>query len=466
MSNRNQRRVMYSPSAMSGAPTPPPVIIGEEPQPRSLLGWLVSGVLVLLTVVAAVEGYVTGDPQEDTFEGLQTQLKYEISLKEAKNGPFSSALGKVDDKDLKRLVSQATEGSASSDEAAQIAVVAAREAGEEVPKVALRRLARSKDRTSQLMSRFYSGDDVALSLIDQIEESGDDRTALRLARVQAQESADLPSARGSVADQWFPVRLGLFMLAGLAALAAGLVVLVWFFKARARGVLRPVGLAAYTKGDGDRLMARFAGYFIVFNAVGLAFSGLDMNVWGQAAALVLVGLVSVGLVAVPWLGKADSPRLLVGATRRKARLVGLGLLGYLCALPFVAAVLYVSQILVEYLPAPNHPISKDMASAGPSDWVAIALTAVVIAPLIEEFFFRGVLLPSLAAHFKRALWPILVCGLVFASIHPQGPLIWPALVAIGSASAYLRYYSGSLVPSFTLHVTHNGVIIFMSLMLG
>jgi membrane protease YdiL (CAAX protease family) len=36
----------------------------------------------------------------------------------------------------------------------------------------------------------------------------------------------------------------------------------------------------------------------------------------------------------------------------------------------------------------------------------------------------------------------------------------------GAVAAYLRYYSGSLVPSIVLHVVHNGAIFLMAYLLS
>jgi membrane protease YdiL (CAAX protease family) len=181
------------------------------------------------------------------------------------------------------------------------------------------------------------------------------------------------------------------------------------------------------------------------------------SIWIDVAKMTLVALLSAALLYLPVFGVSDSLRTLFGRVEGFWKLVGVGVYGYLCTLPVLAMVIIVVGVLSEYLPSPSHPISEDFASASGSTWIAIFLAAVVLAPLVEEMMFRGLLLPALASRLKP-MAAIVLCGLLFAAIHPQGPLLWAALGTTGAVAAYLRYHSGSLIPSIALHTVHNGFI--------
>jgi membrane protease YdiL (CAAX protease family) len=164
------------------------------------------------------------------------------------------------------------------------------------------------------------------------------------------------------------------------------------------------------------------------------------------------------------LERADSVSEVVSEKRPVWKLVAFGAYGYLCTVPLLVVAIGLILFLSRILPEPTHPIGQEMASAGTLDWIGIALAAAVLAPLVEELAFRGLLFPALTTRMRPGV-AMLVCGLVFASIHPQGPLAWPALATTGAAAAALRHYTGSLVPSIVLHMVHNGVIVAVSLLM-
>jgi membrane protease YdiL (CAAX protease family) len=255
---------------------------------------------------------------------------------------------------------------------------------------------------------------------------------------------------------------------GLFALLAGLVGLAVFFSSRHKWP--PVGFVGFDKSDGDRYMVRFAGYLVAFLALSLAAGSLGEtrfaeSPWFTTVVMALIGVAMLVWLGAPSLGRADRASEVVGVRRPFWRLVATGLYGYLCTLPLLLVALGLIVLLSKVFPAPSHPISGEFATASGLEWVALLATAVVLAPLTEEFAFRGLLLPALATQL-RPLTAVLLCGFFFAAIHPQGPLVWPALMTTGAAAAYLRYQTGSLVPSMTLHALHNGAIFLFAYLVG
>jgi membrane protease YdiL (CAAX protease family) len=89
--------------------------------------------------------------------------------------------------------------------------------------------------------------------------------------------------------------------------------------------------------------------------------------------------------------------------------------------------------------------------------IAVALLVSVVAPLAEEFFFRG--------YFYGALrnWNVwaatLITGLVFGGIH-AGSAPWEFLVPLaffGASLCWLRERTGSLYPGVVLHCANNSI---------
>jgi CAAX protease family protein len=88
------------------------------------------------------------------------------------------------------------------------------------------------------------------------------------------------------------------------------------------------------------------------------------------------------------------------------------------------------------------------------------VSAVLLAPPIEELMFRGVLLGGLAATWSlRAA--ALISGTTFWFMHGPEFVHWPAAVAIGLLTilaTWLRVRSGSLGPSIAAHFGYNLVL--------
>jgi membrane protease YdiL (CAAX protease family) len=105
--------------------------------------------------------------------------------------------------------------------------------------------------------------------------------------------------------------------------------------------------------------------------------------------------------------------------------------------------------------------------------VTLAVLALCVgAPLLEELFFRGVLMPTLARHLPlRAT--VVVQAIVFAVLHlttdfgPAAALLTVAVIGVaGTGLGLLRVHTRSLVPPVVAHSTFNAiaaVLMFTSL---
>lgn len=88
--------------------------------------------------------------------------------------------------------------------------------------------------------------------------------------------------------------------------------------------------------------------------------------------------------------------------------------------------------------------------------IALALlTMVVVAPVVEEMIFRGLLFGALAPRLG-VLAAALVSAILFGAVH--GDLVlFPTLAALGFISAIAYAASGNLWVSVTLHALNNAL---------
>ena len=89
--------------------------------------------------------------------------------------------------------------------------------------------------------------------------------------------------------------------------------------------------------------------------------------------------------------------------------------------------------------------------------VLLVLIVVIGAPVVEELFFRGLLLRSAERKWGK-FWAVVVSSLVFGAVHLQ-PLQFPALVAVGVVFALLTLRTGRLGPAIFAHVGFNAVAV-------
>jgi membrane protease YdiL (CAAX protease family) len=120
----------------------------------------------------------------------------------------------------------------------------------------------------------------------------------------------------------------------------------------------------------------------------------------------------------------------------------------------------IALVLVTHIPyRPTSPdlIDEIVSSPGPARW-ALALSAVFLAPPIEEFVFRGVLLGGLAQTWSLR-GAVLVSGFTFWLLHATEWLrYWPAAVAIGLMTiivTLLRLRTRTLGPAIAAHAAYN-----------
>lgn len=200
-------------------------------------------------------------------------------------------------------------------------------------------------------------------------------------------------------------------------------------------------------------------------------------------AAILLGLVALGWTAVrgvPW----SQVRRDIGwaAGEQPAMEPFCGMLMYAVTIPLAVAALFVTQMAAGWFAGPQapdpwaptggpaHPIVV-MAGGGWGRAALLFVVAAVIAPIVEEIMFRGVLYRHLREVTRGAGvvvsvgFSALVGGAVFALLHPQGLLAAPALGIVAVGLAVAREWRGSLVAPMVLHGINNGVVVLLMVFL-
>lgn len=139
--------------------------------------------------------------------------------------------------------------------------------------------------------------------------------------------------------------------------------------------------------------------------------------------------------------------------------LGRAIVGYLAVLPIclaLAALFTYLFYLVDFAPQ-THPVLKYMYAFSPSWRVLAVIEAAILAPLVEEVFFRGIV----QSFFRRALHSprlaILLTSAVFAGMHYNQPQAIPSLFALALVLGYNYERTGRLTSPIMIHAVFNAV---------
>ncbi|HUR48741.1 MAG TPA: type II CAAX endopeptidase family protein [Acidimicrobiales bacterium] len=181
---------------------------------------------------------------------------------------------------------------------------------------------------------------------------------------------------------------------------------------------------------------------------------------GEGSELAVTAASLVGLwIGLLWSAIRASRKRGTGSIRRDFGLsitwgdLWLGLLGGI-GVQSIVAVMYLpfSEINSE-LSAP----ARELAEQAPDRAGLLALSALVVigAPLVEEIFFRGVLMGALK-RLGTAI-AVLVSAVAFAFVHFGQLLAMPAFVVLGVVLALLVLGRKRLGPAIVTHATFNAI---------
>jgi membrane protease YdiL (CAAX protease family) len=270
------------------------------------------------------------------------------------------------------------------------------------------------------------------------------------------------------------------LLLAVAGLAALVVLSIYFATGRARSRLdlrQPNG-GIYAETFAVWLLL-FLGYSILAGLV--APEGYQLSLAGIAMLLSLSALAWPVLRGVPW----RTVRWEIGWHGGKHPLVEipLGLAAYAMSLPILVGGVLVMVVLVfilQHLPGrsagtnpfapsdtPSHPIMEVISKADFWMIAQLLFLASVVAPLVEETMFRGVLHRHLReatgrwGGFLSFLVSAAIVSFLFAAVHPQGFVAIPPLMALALGFSIAREWRGSLLAPMVAHGLHNGALLIM-----
>ncbi|HUF06957.1 MAG TPA: type II CAAX endopeptidase family protein [Candidatus Binatia bacterium] len=183
-----------------------------------------------------------------------------------------------------------------------------------------------------------------------------------------------------------------------------------------------------------------------------------------AGAIVILVSTQVALLLVAWIfvhlpgALAGLPSLVgrdPGGALRSG--VGWGLLAWLGSKIVIAAVAWV----LERVGLPPEPQTAERAIVM-LDPVLVVLALVILTPIAEEVFFRGVVFNAWLREGGRR-WAYIGSAALFAVIHLSLVSLLPIFL-LGLALAWIYRRTGSLLAPIAMHATVNGISVALALL--
>jgi uncharacterized protein len=222
------------------------------------------------------------------------------------------------------------------------------------------------------------------------------------------------------------------------------------------------------EGAGPRWPAWYAGIgFLVALISTLVVVGIVAAATGASSndasptftvvATFLQGVIFIG-TAVLFASFAGKPRPEHFGLRRSPfwPTVGWAALGIVSF--YIFAALYTAIVQ----PDAEQTVAQDLgADQGTFGMIAAGFMVICVAPVAEEFFFRGFFYRALRSRYS-VLVAALIDGILFGAIHwdfstTDGLLIIPPLAALGVMFCLVYERTGSLYPVIALHALNNAI---------
>ncbi len=218
-------------------------------------------------------------------------------------------------------------------------------------------------------------------------------------------------------------------------------------------------------GLGDALAGFVVGLCLssLFASLWLAATGdRELGLGGRAVSQVGLWIGLVGVVVLAARRKGSGSVADDFGLRARWSDVGLGL-GAAVALQFILVPL-VALVLVPLLGRPevSGPVQDLVDDARGATFLLLVLTAVVGAPVVEELFFRGLLLRSLQNRFGTVA-AVVGSSVLFGLAHPNDlsaagvALVMISLAVLAAVLALLVVRTGRLAPAIVAHAAFNAI---------
>jgi membrane protease YdiL (CAAX protease family) len=168
-------------------------------------------------------------------------------------------------------------------------------------------------------------------------------------------------------------------------------------------------------------------------------------------ALYAVALLAAAIAVLP-MGRAALPALALRAAPWKPVVLG--------PLATLALSVTVSQI------GPEVESMKQVSDLvrGPGALLASLLALAVLAPIVEEIIFRGLLYGWIEGRWGwKAALPVSAIAFALAHFDPTYMIL---VLPLGVLFSWLRWRTGSLLPSIVAHMVNNGFAVLSAYWLG
>ena len=181
-------------------------------------------------------------------------------------------------------------------------------------------------------------------------------------------------------------------------------------------------------------------------------------------ALALLTATQIGLLLVSWLF-VFRPNALVGLPAfpgpDPSRAIRLGLGWGVVAWLGASVASFVAFTVLDALGLDPQPQAAEQALAVIDPWLAV-IAVVVLAPIAEEVFFRGVVFNALLREGGRR-WAFVGSSALFAVIHLSLVAVLPIFL-LGLALAWAYDRTRSLLAPIAMHMAVNGISVVIALL--
>jgi hypothetical protein len=209
--------------------------------------------------------------------------------------------------------------------------------------------------------------------------------------------------------------------------------------------------------------------FGIYNAFGLLLYLIteDRLLFSYVAyAVFFCPLIALSIWVIVWQRHGRGRKELGLQWGKPARTLAYGGLGTLTGLVMSYGAFFLI-FLIFYLIAGRGPVSgetEQMQGLGSGYLAIVLLVVVILAPIFEELFFRGLFYPAL----RRVLGPrpaIVLDGVIFGLLHFE-PLFMISLILVGMMLAYLYEKTDSLAAPIIAHSLYNLTVVLIALAFG
>ncbi len=214
------------------------------------------------------------------------------------------------------------------------------------------------------------------------------------------------------------------------------------------------GFIGFLAGQFLGLLLESLGAALAHYPGGLSALGRASNPPWWANALGFLGLWSGFAAAIVYAYRAGRLRPLPDQWRPRISDAGFVVVGV--GMQFIIDLLYRPF----HFKSLNHPVNHLFKAAHGPGFVVIAIMTTLIAPVFEEWLFRGVIYRAIAegttgvTKTTAVVLGVVISAVLFGAAHGE-PLEFAGLVLLGVVLAILVQRTQRLVPSYLAHASFN-----------